>query len=137
MSEEVGEHRLPANAWESLSANFRPQPAIPSALVFFFLVLLPIMGQVAGNLSAGRAILVAIGIACSSGLAVAAGFCSLFPQLLWLLLASWLVSDARFAMLPLFDQVLLIAGFLATSTMFVVQIWRIRTGRFVPTIRVD
>jgi hypothetical protein len=73
------------------------------------------------------------GLLASCGLAVAAGFCSVFPTLAWIGLA-WLLLGARVPALALHTQVALGAGTFAAAAMTLVQVWRVRTGRFVPTI---
>jgi hypothetical protein len=127
--------RPPRTTLEKLTANSRPQPAIPSVLV------LMICGVFAGAaVKAGSSSLVAwgltAGLLASSGLAVAAGFCSVFPTLAWIGLA-WLLLGAAAPAAALHTQVALAAGTIAAAAMTLVQVWRVRTGRFVPTITED
>jgi hypothetical protein len=124
--------RPPRTTLEKLTANCRPQPAIPAVLV------LMICGLFAGAaLKAGGGSLTAwaltAGLLASCGLAVAAGFCSVFPTLAWIGLA-WLLLGGAAPELALHTRVALGAGTLTAAAMTLVQIWRVRTGRFVPTI---
>lgn len=75
--------------------------------------------------------LIPLGIFASAGLAVGAGFCSLFPQAVWLLLAAWALPIMAQSPVTLY---VLYAGMAAVVVMFGVQLWRIKTARFVPTI---
>jgi hypothetical protein len=77
---------------------------------------------------------VAAGIVCSCALAIAAGFCSLFPQVAWLALVGFVLARSDFALLPNLHQVLLVAGSALVVAMVFYQIWRVRTGKFLPTI---
>ena len=76
------------------------------------------------------------GLLASCGLAVAAGFCSVFPTLVWIGLA-WLLFGAAASELAMHTRVALGAGTVAAVAMTVAQVWRVRTGRFVPTITED
>jgi hypothetical protein len=133
--------RLPRNLREKLLANLRPQPAIPAVFVFFLAVLLPVMSQASQPPDTGTStwliFLVAAGILGSCGLAIAAGFCSLFPQIAWFVLAGWCFRFAGTGALPVYNQVVLSIGIVAVVCMFVVQLWRVRTGKFVATLRAD
>lgn len=127
--------RPPRTTLETLTANSRPQPAIPAVLV------LMICGLFAGAaVTAGSGSLAAwgltLGLLASCGLAVAAGFCSVFPTLAWIGLA-WLLFGRTAPALALHTQVALAAGTIAAAVMMLVQVWRVRTGRFVPTITED
>ena len=73
------------------------------------------------------------GLLVSCGLAVAAGFCSVFPTLAWIGLAGLLFRSSVTA-LAAHSRLALGAGMVAAAVMTVVQVWRVRTGRFVPTI---
>lgn len=135
--------RPPANLFESFAANCRPQPAIPALLVlllcglYFFMAtaptLVPGAGAVTPALSLVAAWGITLGVLVSCALAVAAGFCSLFPMLAWIGL-SLLLFGSRMALLPWHTRAALLAGIAAAALMVAVQIWRVRTGRFVPTI---
>lgn len=135
--------RAPKGWLETAIANCRPQPAIPALLVLLLSVLLPLTSQTPADApSADTAspllLLVPVGILVSCGLAIAAGFCSLFPTAAWIGLGFWVL---RFAQpdgpLPAYNVYVIGAGMLAAATMFLGQLWRIRTHRFVPTIRDD
>lgn len=127
--------RPPRGAVESIVANCRPQPAIPAVLVFFLAVLLP-MATAGGEAAPGwHDWLIPVGIVASCGLAMAAGFCSFFPQAVWLVLAGWAYRIAEAAGLPAYNRYLLAAGMLSAVVMLVVQAWRVQTRRFVPTVQ--
>lgn len=124
--------RPPRTTLESITANARPQPAIPAVLVLMLCGLLAGAALRAGDGSV-TAWALTIGIMASCGLAIAAGFCSVFPPLAWIALA-WLLFGTKTAALPLHSQVALGAGAVAAVVMTLAQAWRVRTGRFVPTI---
>jgi hypothetical protein len=118
---------------EQVLANSRPQPAIPAVLVMLMMVLLPAMAARSG-ISEWQLWLIPAGVLASAGLAIAAGFCSLAPQLIWVVLSWWgLVLIGR-TDLPGWCSAVIYFGILAVSAMFFIQIWRIVSGRFVPTI---
>ncbi|HHQ13409.1 MAG TPA: hypothetical protein ENK16_00120, partial [Chromatiales bacterium] len=85
--------RAPAGPVEIVLANFRPQPAIPAVLVFMLSVLIPILSlSPQGGAASSSSVfmwLVPLGILASCGLAIAAGFCSFFPQTIWIVAAVW------------------------------------------------
>ncbi len=132
--------RAPVGLVEKLLVNFRPQPAIPAVLVFMLSVVIPILSlspqSDAGNTSIFMW-LVPLGILASCGLAIAAGFCSFFPQTIWIVAAVWALRFTDNGPLPAYNRYVLIAGIIAAAIMIVVQAWRVYTGRFVPTIRVS
>ena len=124
--------RPPRTPLEIITANSRPQPAIPAILVLL------LCGLFAGSaVQAGSASFAAwgltVGLLASCGLAIAAGFCSVFPPLAWIALAGLLFRSSA-AVLAVHSRVALGVGMVAAATMTVVQIWRVKTGRFVPTI---
>lgn len=126
--------RAPQTALVILAAHCRPQPAIPSVL----LMMLTLAGaSAAGSGGIWAGLLIGGGIVASCGLGIAAGFCSFVPPLAWLALA-WLGQGlfAAAAGAPYTGYVLLACG-IASVAMLGVQIWRVRTGRFVPTIKED
>lgn len=133
--------RTPETVGEKLLANFRPQPAIPALIVLIVSILVPAMTFVPGTAADDGGslflLLIPVGIVVSCGLAVAAGFCSLFPQLAWIALAAWALKFTQSGPLPGYNRMVLLAGIVAAAAMVVVQIWRVRTGRFQPTIRID
>lgn len=124
--------RPPASAFEALTANCRPQPAIPALLV----LLITMMGATSatGDGPAWTGWLIGAGLLASCGLAIAAGFCSLAPPAGWLVLAflgSGVLSAAPGAA---YLRVALLVCAAAAMGMIGLQLWRIRTGQFVPTI---
>ncbi|MEQ1800941.1 MAG: hypothetical protein ABL989_03400 [Gammaproteobacteria bacterium] len=127
--------RPPRTLLETVTANSRPQPAIPAVLVLMLCGLFAGAAVTAGGGSLAAWGLTS-GLLVSCGLAVAAGFCSVFPTLAWIGLA-WLLLGARAPGLALHTQVALGAGTLGAIVMTLVQVWRVRTGRFVPTITED
>ncbi len=131
--------RPPQTPLETFTAHCRPQPAIPAVMTMLMLVVFPAMTAVStvaqgGDPAGWMQWLIPLGIVTSSGLAVAAGFCSLFPHASWLLLAGWALSLLRRAGVDEWQVLLLYAGVAAVIGMAGVQLWRIRTRRFVPTI---
>lgn len=129
--------RAPEGFVETLIANFRPQPAIPAAFVFLLTILIAVFTF---DPAVGRGMLILlapVGILASCGLAIAAGFCSLFPHVVWILLAAWALKFTAGGPLPAYNRYVLFTGMIVCVVMFAVQIWRMRTGRFEPTIRVD
>lgn len=132
--------RAPANVIESITANLRPQPAIPAMIVLLLTIILPVMSyDPAAPADGGSmlALLIPVGILASCGLAIAAGCCSFFPQLAWILVAWWAMKFTADGPLPAYNRYVLMIGMAAAAVMIAVQAWRVRTGRFVPTIRVD
>lgn len=124
--------RTPRTPLEILTANCRPQPAIPALLVLLFCGLFA-GAAVQGGSGSFAAWGLTAGLLVSCGLAIAAGFCSVFPTLAWIALAA-LLFRSSVAALALHSRVALGIGMLAATGMTFVQIWRVRTGRFVPTI---
>lgn len=133
--------RPPRGLLETVTANCRPQPAIPAVLVLLLSVIIPVLGQGPGAPPAGAdgsllMLLVPVGLLASCGLAIAAGFCSLFPQAVWILIAGWALKfTVPGGPLPGYNAWVLRAGMAAAGVMLLVQLWRIATGRFVPTIQ--
>ncbi len=125
--------RPPQTLTEQVLANSRPQPAIPALLALMLMVLLPALSAKTG-ISAWQIWLIPAGVMVSAGLAIAAGFCSLAPQLIWVALSLWGLTLIDKADLPAWHNMIFYFGLAAVSAMFFVQIWRIVTGRFVPTI---
>lgn len=128
--------REPRGWHEHIVAHCRPQPAIPAVAAFFLLVLLPMMSAAspAAENSVWQLWLIPAGLVVSCGLAIAAGFCSLAPPLIWIACATWGLSLAERAGLPAFHVVLVYAGIAAAAVTVVIQLWRIQTRRFVPTV---
>lgn len=113
-------HRSPLGI---LRANARPAPALPALLVLL------------GTLAFAEALppwLGLLGLAASCGLAIAAGFCSLFPPAAWLLLAPTLPMLTGIGFGP-WQAPVLVTGIGACLAMLALQTWRVRTGRFVPS----
>ena len=129
--------RAPRGLLETVVANCRPQPALPAVIVLLFTVMLAVTAYEPG---AGRSLawlLVPVGLIASCGLAIAAGFCSFTPPLAWILFAAWAIKfTANDGPLPAYNRFLFLAGMLAAAIMLCVQLWRVVTGRFVPTVRV-
>jgi len=134
--------RAPETLGEKLLANFKPQPAIPALFVFVLCIFISALshdpGAVTGTETGGSAwlLLIPVGIVVSCGLAVAAGFCSLFPQLAWIVLATWALKFTQSGPWPAYNRWVLLVGIITAAAMVIVQIWRVRTGKFQPTIRV-
>ncbi len=120
-----------------ITANVRPQPAIPALAVLFVTITFAVFSHDPGTGRSALILLVPLGILVSCGLAIAAGFCSLFPQAAWILMAGWALRFVANGALPVYNRFALLAGMLACGLMIVVQCWRVLTGRFVPTIRVE
>lgn len=129
--------RAPETFIENLTANFRPQPAIPALLTLFVTIVFVVFSYDPGTERSGLILLAPAGILASCGLAIAAGFCSLFPQVAWIVVAAWALRFAASGPLPGYNEYVLFAGMLACIVMFIVQVWRVATRRFVPTIRVE
>jgi hypothetical protein len=134
ISDSVG--RPPRTAAEHVLANCRPQPAIPAVLIFFLMVLMPAVTLESQSVGSGGWLLwmIGAGIVISCALAIAAGFCSFAPQALWIGLALWAATLFERLELPGALRWLLIAGILSAAGMMIVQLWRVTTGRFVPTV---
>jgi len=134
--------RAPETLGEKLLANFKPQPAIPALFVFVLCIFISALshdpGAVTGTETGGSAwlLLIPVGIVVSCGLAVAAGFCSLFPQLAWIALATWALKFTQSGLWPAYNRWVLLTGIVTAAAMVFVQIWRVRTGKFQPTIRI-
>ena len=132
--------RAPETFRETLLANFKPQPAIPALFVLLITILAPVMSQgpsaVAGDTGSTFLLLIPVGIVVSCGLAVAAGFCSLFPQMAWIAMATWALKFTQSGPLPAYNYMVLLAGIVVAGAMVILQVWRVRTGKFQPTIRV-
>ncbi len=129
--------RAPQSIVESIIAHCRPQPAIPAVLVFVISILFPVMSWEPNAVASSWLLLVPVGLLASCGLAIAAGFCSLFPQLAWIAMASWALKFTQAGPLPAYNRFVLLAGIAAAAIMVGVQAWRGLTGRFQPTIRVE
>jgi hypothetical protein len=117
-------------------AHLRPQPAIPAA---FVLLLTSVLARMAMGASEPGLLMtwgVPLGLLASAGLALAAGFCSFFPPLIWLVLAWWgplAAPNPKIAALPV---TLWIATAVAVAGLGI-QAFRVATGRFKPTIEPD
>ncbi|MEO7385924.1 MAG: hypothetical protein ABIX37_03185, partial [Gammaproteobacteria bacterium] len=124
--------RPPQTLLETITANIRPQPAIPAVLVLMISGLFAGAAVQAGGSSFAAWALTG-GLVVSCGLAVAAGFCSVFPTIAWIGLAGLIfgVNAGRFAS---HTRAALVAGLVGAGVMTLLQVWRVRTGRFVPTI---
>jgi hypothetical protein len=134
-------HRVPETLGETILAHCKPQPAIPALFVFAISIFVPVIsagsGSATGDGGSIFLLLIPVGIVASCGLAIAAGFCSLFPTLAWIALATWAIRFTESGPLPGYNRLVLLAGIIAALAMFFVQVWRAKTGRFQPTIRID
>lgn len=126
--------RPPRSLIEHLAGNCRPWPALPAGLVLAISLMPVLRADGIGDTSAWLAIAVAGGLTLSCALAIAAGFCSLVPQAVWLAGAFWALSLLRQGLLPSWYEWVLYPGLVAVLAMIGIQIWRIITGRFVPTV---
>lgn len=127
--------RAPATFAERITANCRPQPAIPALLVLVLTLMLAMSFGARGVAWATWATVA--GLLASCGLAVAAGFCSLFPPLAWVVVA-WLAANVLQRLPdPAWPRLALVAGTVAAIAMVALQVWRVRTGRFAPTVEDD
>lgn len=135
MEEPQYTERPPIGFSETALAHCRPQPAIPAVLSMLLLVLYPLISNAMAG-SGWLPLLVAAGTLVSCGLAIAAGFCSFFPPLIWLGLAGWCSTLPGFAALPGYNTVVLMLGAVCAVAMLGVQAQRVRSGQFVPTVRV-
>ena len=136
--DQESDGRPPQSVIEHITGNLRPGPAVPGVLVLLMTIMFTVVTR--GGPDAGEPswliVLVPVGILASCGLAIAAGFCSFFPQLAWIALAAWALRfTAAGGPLPGYNRYVLFAGMVAAAAMIVVQFWRVRTGKFVPTIR--
>jgi len=123
---------------EYLLANFRWQPAIPAIVVLVITIMAGLMTHDPGTSPDSISLwtlLIPVGILASCGLAIASGFCSLFPQLAWIMVAAWAFKFTAAGPLPAYNRYVLLIGVFACVAMFVVQVWRVRSGRFTPTFR--
>lgn len=132
------EFREPVGLIESLTYNSRPQPAIPAMIVLLITIVLPVMSyDPAATETSWTQWLIPFGLLASCGLAIAAGFCSFFPHIAWMLVAAWAMKFTAGGPLPAYNRYVLIAGMVAAAIMLAVQVWRVGTGRFTPTIRIE
>jgi hypothetical protein len=129
--------RAPESLAETIVANLRPQPAIPALLVLLLTVMFAVFTYEPNGSRSLLILLAPAGILASCGLAIAAGFCSLFPQAAWILVAAWALKFASSGPLPAYNRYVIFAGMCACGVMMFVQVWRVRTGRFAPTVRVE
>lgn len=127
--------RAPRGLVESIVANCRPQPAIPGLLVLFLTVLIAVFTYDPAVERSVLALLIPAGILVSCGLAIAAGFCSFFPTLAWILVGWWAMKFTVAGPLPAYNRYVLLAAMGAAAVMLIVQGWRVSTRRFVPTMR--
>jgi hypothetical protein len=119
--------------FETLTAHFRPRPAIPGVLVLVLglMIALPAAGRPeVGALVAWGVPLALVG---SAGLALAAGFCSFFPPIAWLAVIALAAKPLLAIDAPGIPVALSIGALLALAALGI-QAWRVATGRFVPTI---
>jgi len=124
--------RSPVSLIEKVVANTRPWPAAPAVLVLLLcFIALPMSGDsVSADLNL-RSLAIAAGLVISCGLAIAAGFCSLTPPIVWLVGALALGASGQ---LPPWHSGLIYLGTAFAVGMIGFQLWRIYTGRFIPTV---
>ncbi len=142
MNDSEAQSGRPPQGWlETITANCRPQPAIPAVLVLLLSIMAP-MFSLDPNTTPDHSnaswvwLLVPAGILASCGLAIAAGFCSLFPQGIWIVLATWALKFTQAGgPLPAYNAYFFWAGIAACALMLGWQIHRVRSGQFIPTIR--
>lgn len=121
----------------TLAAHFRPQPAIPAVVVM--LITLMSASRAAGAVEASAVVTwgIPLGVLVSCGLAIASGFCSFFPHLIWMALAGFGLGLIAQTPASTWGTVAVYAGLVATLGGLLLQVWRVRTGRFIPTIRAN
>lgn len=126
--------QIPRTRFDQITAHLRPQPAIPAVAVLMLSVAFA-----ASSTSASTFVpwLIGAGILASCSLAVAAGFCSFFPQLAWIVLALLFLNARGEWAHAAPVRVAFFAGLVMAAAMVAVQAWRVRTGRFVPTFEDD
>ena len=129
--------REPAGLVETVLANCRPQPAIPALLVLFLTIVIAVFTYAPDTERSILALLIPAGIVVSCGLSIAAGFCSFFPPLGWLVVAWWALKFTVSGPLPAYNRYVLLASMAAAAIMLGVQGWRVATRRFIPTVPVD
>ena len=130
--------RAPQGWFETFTANCRPQPAIPAMIVLLLTIVFPVISyDPSADTRSVLVLLIPVGIVASCGLAIAAGFCSFFPHAAWILVAAWGLEFTETGPLPGYNGWILKAGMVACAAMAVAQLWRVRTGRFTPTIRIE
>ncbi len=126
--------RLPETMGEAVAAHLRPRPALPAILVMFGAVYLPVLIGMEPSGGSPSALFIAAGIVTSALLAGAAGLCSFMPPALWFGLAWWCRATVLGESLADYHLALLVIGQAAMVGVFFVQVWRVATGRFAPTI---
>lgn len=126
--------RPPETIAETIAANCRPQPAIPSILVLVVTLFYASARGGTDDVSVWTVAIVIGGLAVSCGLAIAAGFCSLFPPLVWIVVAGLGLGPIGSIAGSGFARATVFVGMLAAAAMTIAQVWRVRTGRFSPTI---
>jgi RsiW-degrading membrane proteinase PrsW (M82 family) len=101
------------------------------------LITLLSASRAAGALEASAVVTwgIPLGVLVSCGLAVAAGFCSFFPHLIWMALAGLGLGLIAQTPAHAWGTAAIYAGLVATLAGLLLQVWRVRTGRFRPTIR--
>ena len=124
--------RLPRGLIEKVVANTRLWPAAPAVLVLILAFMtVPMSGEPVAAELTFRSLAIAAGLVISGGLAIAAGFCSLAPPILWIV--GTLVMAASGQLAP-WHSGLILLGTAVAAAMTGFQLWRIYTRRFVPTV---
>jgi hypothetical protein len=119
---------------DRLLAHWRPQPAIPAVLVLLLTLMMAMSTARSGQTSVLMLWLIPAGVLASCGLAVAAGFCSFFPQSVWILLVVLQGQVLRAVPGNQWNDLAMKTGIALAVGGLVLQAWRVRTGKFVPTI---
>lgn len=115
-----------------LAAHFRPRPAIPAMLVLLLGLMLAMPAAGRGDFGPLVVWGVPIALVGSAALALAAGFCSFVPPLAWLGVVA-LGSRSLLAIPTVTIPVALGIGAALAVAALAIQVWRVATGRFVPT----
>lgn len=115
-------------------AHCRPQPAIPALLLLMLTLLVAL--PAAGATTPGAVIAwgVPLGLLGSAALALAAGFCSFFPPVVWLAIAWLAAGSLRAIAVPWIEPSLWVGSAVAVAGI-AIQAWRVATRRFVPTMQ--
>jgi hypothetical protein len=117
----------------TLLCHCRPQPAIPALLLLMVTLMMALPAANRPQASTLLAWVVPLGLLGSAGLALAAGFCSFFPPLAWLVVAGLASASLRAVAAPSIEPALW-AGVAIAVVGLGIQAWRVATRRFVPTI---
>lgn len=124
--------RPPHGPVEKIVANTRLWPAAPAVLVLLLAFMaVPMTGEAVAADVTVRSLAIAAGLIISCGLAIAAGFCSVAPPIVWIIGALAMAASDQLA--P-WHSGLIYLGMTFAVAMIGFQLWRVYTGRFVPTV---